>query len=727
MRTSVRGMCLLLFMLLSGFTATAGQVRGITATAAQTKIAATPVPVSEPAKWPIRMVVFGDTQVYAAGAISTTKWNTMTRWVADNRDAMNIQHVLHVGDFTEHREYAEYELMSDGASQLDNKLPYLVAGGNHDNFEYYTTLYPVRRNLKNLEGFGAFYDPTSRSKMESMYLTKRINGIDFLFITVGYGAVNSSTLSWMNAVATNHPDHKIILLYHDLLTDNGDGSGNWTSTGSSLWSGFMTMHANISLAFCGHVYDTSGDDIAAGTRTDTGNNGNRVSTTLFNEQWTSRGWIRIIEIYEDGRVAHMTYSPVEKSWLTGPGLEFTFNPNTVSTHTVSGNVSGTTGVAMTIKPGGMTVTTDGSGNYSFADMKDGIYTITPKKGGFTFSPTLVRVRVSSGSATAPICSATPTLSYTITANTGVGGKIMHDIYSDPLTIVSEVVNSGTDSAVFYADADRSYHFTQWSDGSTDNPRVFAAVSQDLTVTAEFARDTYTVYFETDGTPGATLTGQTVQTVSHGDASTAVTVSVPAGYTFSHWTGTHPAYGPTNFVSSQIRFDNLRHVATFIYTGPATTHTLNVTRPWPFMGRVKIGENGSLFGSANVAIPSGGDSGAYYPVPYAGHEFYEWSDGNTDDPRTFRNITQFTGVEALFRKKSFAVNFQTDGTPGASITGNTSQIVEYIDSSFAVTAVAPSSHVFVNWTSPGMPATTINPLTVVDVISALTITANYAPR
>ena len=47
-------------------------------------------------------------------------------------------------------------------------------------------------------------------------------------------------------------------------------------------------------------------------------------------------------------------------------------------------------------------------------------------------------------------------------------------------------NYGSD-VTLTANADAYYHVVQWSDGNTDNPRIFLLV-EDITLTAEFAED-----------------------------------------------------------------------------------------------------------------------------------------------------------------------------------------------------------------------------------------------
>jgi hypothetical protein len=70
-----------------------------------------------------------------------------------------------------------------------------------------------------------------------------------------------------------------------------------------------------------------------------------------------------------------------------------------------------------------------------------------------------------------------------------------------------------------------------------------------------------------------------------------------------------------------------------------------------------------------------------------------------------------------------VVFQTDGTPGASFLGDTTQEVAWGADCTPVTAVPPTGYHFVNWS--GGVSSTDNPLTVTHVTSDMTIVAHFA--
>ncbi|MHC4497145.1 MAG: InlB B-repeat-containing protein, partial [Planctomycetota bacterium] len=76
--------------------------------------------------------------------------------------------------------------------------------------------------------------------------------------------------------------------------------------------------------------------------------------------------------------------------------------------------------------------------------------------------------------------------YTLTYNAGAHGSISG---ASPQT-----VNHGADGNAVTAVPDTGYHFVNWSDGSTDNPRTDTNVTADIAVTANFEINTYTLTY-----------------------------------------------------------------------------------------------------------------------------------------------------------------------------------------------------------------------------------------
>ncbi|PXA03035.1 hypothetical protein DDZ13_14045 [Coraliomargarita sinensis] len=74
--------------------------------------------------------------------------------------------------------------------------------------------------------------------------------------------------------------------------------------------------------------------------------------------------------------------------------------------------------------------------------------------------------------------------------------------------------------------------------------------------------------------------------------------------------------------------------------------------------------------------------------------------------------------------TYTVDFQTDGTAGASLSGETSQVVGEGSNSSPVSANAPSGYHFAEWTQLGSFYSFDNPLTVINVTADMTLVANF---
>jgi|GEM_PF-592061 len=118
------------------------------------------------------------------------------------------------------------------------------------------------------------------------------------------------------------------------------------------------------------------------------------------------------------------------------------------------------------------------------------------------------------------------VTHTVTYLAGANGHISG---TSPQTLA----HGGTTAQVT-ATPDTGYHFVNWSDGRTDNPRQDTNVTADITVTATFAVDsvTHTVRFLAGA--GGQIVGATPQTVAHGGATSAVTATASYQFVFVRW-------------------------------------------------------------------------------------------------------------------------------------------------------------------------------------------------
>ena len=151
-----------------------------------------------------------------------------------------------------------------------------------------------------------------------------------------------------------------------------------------------------------------------------------------------------------------------------------------------------------------------------------------------------------------------------------------------------------------------YHFVNWSDASTANPRTDTNVTANVSVTANFAINTYTLTY-TAGANGS-ITGTSPQTVNHGANGTPVTAVPNAGYHFVNWSDASTANPRTDTNVTA----NVNVTANFAIN----TYTLTYT----------AGANGSITGTSPQTVNHGADGTPVTAVPNTGYHFVDWSDG-----------------------------------------------------------------------------------------------------
>jgi len=173
--------------------------------------------------------------------------------------------------------------------------------------------------------------------------------------------------------------------------------------------------------------------------------------------------------------------------------------------------------------------------------------------------------------------------YTLTYSAGANGSISG---TSPQT-----VNSGSDGTAVTAVPDTGYHFVNWSDDSTANPRTDTSVVGNVSVTANFAIDTHSLNYSA-GSNG-TLTGTTAQTINYGSDGSAVTAVPATGYSFIDWSdsSTDNPRTDTNITSDVSVTANFADITAPSVPGApsTTTPTTDTTPTWTWTAST---DNGS---------------------------------------------------------------------------------------------------------------------------------------
>ena len=194
--------------------------------------------------------------------------------------------------------------------------------------------------------------------------------------------------------------------------------------------------------------------------------------------------------------------------------------------------------------------------------------------------------------------------------------------------LSQNIAPGGEGTAVTAVPEAGYHFANWSDDSTANPRTDTNVLASHSYTAYFAvNPTYTLTYAA-GTHG-TLTGTTSQSVILGGSGSAVTAVPDEYYHFVDW--------------SDASTENPR---TDVNVAGAISVTANFAADLCTLAYV-AGEHGSITGSLLQTVDYEASGSAVTAVPDAGYHFVSWSDSSTANPRTDIGVEGGISVTASF--------------------------------------------------------------------------------
>ena len=217
------------------------------------------------------------------------------------------------------------------------------------------------------------------------------------------------------------------------------------------------------------------------------------------------------------------------------------------------------------------------------------------------------------------------LPYTITINAEHGNVTYPQTMCDDMSL--------------NATPEYGYHFVKWSDGVTDNPRTIE-LTQDITLTAEFAKNTYTISTESSNPEwGTTAGGKSALYLDEIEISATANY----GYHFVQWSD-------REYICDSW-WDGVCEWGHWGDYNTEPTRTIVVERDSVFTATfaknvytiTKNAEHGYISGNSSAEYL---DYVTLTVTPDYGYHFTQWSDGLKDNPRIFR-LTQDTTFTAEF--------------------------------------------------------------------------------
>lgn len=324
------------------------------------------------------MILVPDPQSYVKFAANQPLFELQTAWIAQNIKRLNIKAALFTGDMVEQNgkiisaplpnQYngdqtgtQQWQAVSRALSRMDNRVPYVIAQGNHDIGHITATdrhtnapqyIYP-ERNIK-FESTLVATCPNWKGvhTMEnSAYEFRDKEWGDILVLTFEF-APRDEVLAWAGELIASKrfKKHRVIVLIHSWLNNKGERIKKEGYTlapcnqPEEVWQKLVYPSENIVLVLCGHAGEAPAikNDVAAtdysttsSRRVDKAANGREVFQMMFNSQqgdgnWNGNGgdcWLRILEFKPDGEtISVRTFSPLfalsrltEKfAWRTAP-------------------------------------------------------------------------------------------------------------------------------------------------------------------------------------------------------------------------------------------------------------------------------------------------------------------------------------------------------------------------------------------------------------------------
>ena len=227
--------CLLLFLL------SANAVMGSSATS------------SSSVKLTFSLIWMTDTQYLSQNYPG--EFDRACQWIVDNKEAYNIQMVVHTGDIvnigTDLNQWANAN--HSLGLLLDNGVPYCWDAGNHDK----TSGSWVGKNFAafnvTLMGSKSYWEADCLDGRNTA-MSLNVSGQVFMIVNIEYHA-NTTVVEWLTNILDAHSDAHVILATHAYLNEScGYGNDGWAS---GLKDSVLANHSNVFMTLNGHYHSSS--------------------------------------------------------------------------------------------------------------------------------------------------------------------------------------------------------------------------------------------------------------------------------------------------------------------------------------------------------------------------------------------------------------------------------------------------------------------------------------
>ncbi|HKK73050.1 MAG TPA: LamG-like jellyroll fold domain-containing protein [Candidatus Krumholzibacteria bacterium] len=286
-------------------------------------------PVQTVTAEPFTIIHLPDTQFYSETYPAV--FAAQTQWIAENREALNIVYVDHIGDIVQNGDadptewenaWAAMSLLEDPVTTgLPEGIPYSATVGNHDQSpigdpDGTTNGYNQYFGVDHFSG-RSYYGGNYGTSNDNHFSLFSVGDLDFVTLSLEYDlSPEPQVLAWADSVLTAHADRWAIVSNH--YTTGTGNPASFSGNGQAVYDA-LKGNPNWFLTLCGHV-------IGEGQRVDTFD-GSTMYTLLADYQNRPNGgdgWLRIMTFDPSaGEVQVQTYSPTLDQFETDANSQFT--------------------------------------------------------------------------------------------------------------------------------------------------------------------------------------------------------------------------------------------------------------------------------------------------------------------------------------------------------------------------------------------------------------------
>lgn len=222
------------------------------------------------------IILLPDTQHYSSSYPEI--FYAQMDWIKENKDPLNIQYVIQLGDITNNNKEYAWQVASKSFKILEDAvIPYSIVYGDNDmknpDKNYYDGIrhtnllnkyFPVSRfNKPGSWWKGGFFNP---EKIDNYYCLFNYKEYGYLIMNLEL-APRNVVLNWADSIVSTYPSRKVFVVTHDYLDRNGnrlndlntfaldgkDKKGKLKGNNAeAVFKKLVKKNPNIILVLCGH-------------------------------------------------------------------------------------------------------------------------------------------------------------------------------------------------------------------------------------------------------------------------------------------------------------------------------------------------------------------------------------------------------------------------------------------------------------------------------------------